>query len=116
MLNRPDSCETALCGAMVHTQEERPEFTIAERLKLLREAENEGNQAAFAAKLEISPSRWNNFEKGLPLSKDVAFRLVRKVPGLTLDWLYLAIEDGLTLALRRRLHAAQRRKGSKRAS
>ena len=101
---------------MARSEDEKPEFTVAERLKLLREAENEGNQAAFATKLGISAPRWNNFEKGMPLSKDVAFRLVRNVPGLTLDWLYLAVEDGLTLALRQRLQAARRRKGSRRAS
>lgn len=87
----------------VMTDKYEPE--VARRLRILRIAE-EPVQSRFCSGLGISPSRWNNFEAGTPLSKEVAFQLVRKVPGLTLDWLWLGIESGLTVELRRRLNAA----------
>lgn len=73
------------------------------RLQIVRQFVAGDNQSKFAADLGISPNRWNNFERGSPLSKEIAFRLVRKIPGLTLDWLYLGIEDGLPTRLQREL-------------
>lgn len=75
----------------------------AERLLRLRLAMGYESQGAFAALLGMSPPRWNNVEKGLPLSRDIAFRLVQTIPGLTLDWLYFGKPDGLPLELLRRL-------------
>lgn len=77
--------------------------SVGARLKRLREAQGYTSQAAFAALLGISPPRWNNIEKGLPLSREIAFKLVQKVPGLTLDWLYFGKPDGMPIELARRL-------------
>lgn len=52
--------------------------------------------------------RWNNFERGLPLGKEAAFQLVQKIPGLTLDWLFLGKEDGLPVKLQRELLEAEK--------
>jgi hypothetical protein len=60
---------------------------IAERLVLVRKAVS-GTQTAFCQRIGISAARWNNFERGLPLSKSVGILLVQKIPGLTLDWLF----------------------------
>lgn len=79
---------------------------IVDRLRALRKAVSGENQTAFAQRMGIEVKRWNNFERGLPLSKEVAFLLVKKVPGLTLDWLWLGIEDGLPLKLQRELAEA----------
>lgn len=76
------------------------------RLIALRQLRAGENQALFAAQIGIEYKRWNNFERGKPLSKDVAFRLVRIVPGLTLDWLFLGKEEGLPVSLQRELAAA----------
>jgi len=76
---------------------------IAERARVLREAMDYDTSNAFAAFLGVSPQRWNNIETGLPLSNQMAFLLVQKVPGLTLDWLYFGKADGLPLELARRL-------------
>jgi hypothetical protein len=35
-----------------------------------------------------------------------AFRIVEKVPGMTLDWLFLKSRDGLNVALHQRLEVA----------
>ncbi len=66
------------------------------RLKALRFMIAGENQTSFAARIGIEVKRWNNFERGSPLSKEIAFLLVQKIPGLTLDWLFLGREDGLT--------------------
>lgn len=79
------------------------EDSVAARVKRLRVAMGYESQGAFAALLDLSAPRWNNIEQGLPMSRDIAFRLVRKVPGLTLDWLYFGKPDGLPMELARRL-------------
>ncbi len=72
------------------------EHGLATRLKALRYMIAGDNQTTFAAQMGIEVKRWNNFERGSPLSKEIAFLLVQKIPGLTLDWLFLGREDGLT--------------------
>lgn len=76
---------------------------IARRVRHLRETLGYESPGAFAAVLGYSPQRWGNVENGLPLSRDIAFKLVQIVPGLTLDWLYFGKPDGLPLELARRL-------------
>lgn len=86
-----------------------PENPVAARLKLLRSVLKYDTSAAFAAFLEMSPQRYNNFENQTPLSIDAALTIVRKVPGMTLDWLYFEKPDGLPFQLARELAG---RKGS----
>lgn len=52
----------------------------------------------------ISPQRWNNVENGKPLGNDLALLLVRKCPGLTLDWLYNGNRGGLSVSMDQRLN------------
>ena len=77
--------------------------TIGRRLRHLRQALNYRHGNTFAAFLGIPATRWNNLENGYPLSKEVAFLLVRKVSGLSLDWLYFGKTDGLSMRLGQRL-------------
>ena len=81
---------------------------VARRLKVLRQVVAGENQTAFAARLGMEMKRWNNFERGYPLSKEIAFLIVQKVPGVTLDWLWLGNESGLPLKLQRELAEAER--------
>ena len=60
----------------------------ARRLRLLRTHLGFESPRAFAEKLEISPQQLANLEDGFPLTTNVALRLCKKYPGLTLDWLY----------------------------
>lgn len=77
----------------------------AERMRRLRIYHNYGTQTAFAARLGISLTRWNNYEKsGMPLGKDMEDLLVQITPGLTLDWLRNGERRGLSVELDRRLH------------
>ena len=59
-----------------------------------------GGQQALANFLGVDRGRWNNVECGAPLSKEMALRIVRKFPGVTLDWLFLGIAAGYALTLR----------------
>lgn len=67
-----------------------------------------GNSRAFAGLIEISPTRWNNIETGGALSKDVARTIIRKFPEISLDWLFLGRDSGLTRVKSDELLAAYR--------
>ena len=79
---------------------------IARRLRILRHyiaGDEAGSRQRFATRIGLEYKRWNNFERGLPLNRDVAIHLVKAIHGLTLDWVYLGREDGLPLKLQRDL-------------
>ena len=78
----------------------------SKRARRLREAmgfNGRGGQQAFANFLGIERGRWNNVECGAPLGKEMALRIVRKFPGVTLDWLFLGRPEGLTAEMARAL-------------
>lgn len=75
---------------------------VVKRLVLLRKS-HATTATAFAMWLGITTQRWNNFENGMPLSKEVAILLVRKIHGLTLDYVFFGRTDGLSLELARKL-------------
>lgn len=79
------------------------EIGQADRLARLELACGYDTSAGFAEYIGIERRRWYNFHNGMPLSRDVAFQLVQRVPGLSLDWLYFGKADGLPLELARRL-------------
>jgi hypothetical protein len=82
---------------------------IAGRLKVLRRyisGDAHGSRAIFAARIGIEYKRWNNFERGYPIPRDMAIHLVQAIHGLTLDWIYLGREDGLPVKLQRELAEA----------
>ena len=80
---------------------------VAGRLKLLRRVVSGENQTAFAARLGLEVKRWNNFERGSPLSKEAAIMIVKRFPNVTLDWLWLGRTEGLPTRFQRELEAAE---------
>jgi hypothetical protein len=80
-----------------------PNCPTAKRLRQLQALLGYDTDIAFAKFLDISASRLNNLVNGAPIGKEVAFTLVRKVPGLTLDWIWFGKPDGLPLQLARKL-------------
>jgi hypothetical protein len=88
---------------MPDSAENMSNAAVAARLTTLRQVVAGDNQTAFARQMGIEVKRWNNFERGSPLSKEIAFILVNKIPGLSLDWLYRGVEDGLSVKLQREL-------------
>ena len=110
MFDSLESSSAALSGAMAKKigKSAKPELFEevpgqSERLKRLRAALSFDTSTAFAAFLNISVQRWNAYENGAPLSREVAFRLVQKISGLSLDWLYFGKTEALPLELARRL-------------
>src|SRR4051812_27247175 len=79
----------------------------AKRLRLLRKAEGCDNSSAWARRMGLTLPQLSNFENGVPLSRNAAINMVRRVPGLTMDWLFLGREEGLSFDLRQRLRQAQ---------
>jgi hypothetical protein len=83
-----------------------PGSDVSKRARRLREAmgfNGRGGQQAFANFLGVERGRWNNVECGAPLGKEMAVRIVRKFPGVTLDWLILGSPEGLTVEIARAL-------------
>ncbi len=82
-----------------------PESTeaVSERLRLLREVMGYSTQLAFADFLKVAPKRWQNLENEYPLSKEVAMIIVRRIPGVSLDWLYRGRQEGLSAAMLHKL-------------
>ena len=78
----------------------------ARRLIVLRRLYSGESQTAFAARIGVEVKRWNNVERGFPLSKEVAFQIAKAIPGMTLDWLWFGKTDGLPIKLQRELEDA----------
>lgn len=67
----------------------------------------EDSQQAFADWLGVSLSRWNNVERGYPVSRSLGDMLVEKIPGMSKDWIDHARTDALSVGLARRLAGAE---------
>lgn len=80
---------------------------IARRLRVLRKAEGDTRPVVWARRVKWSISQLSNYESGVPLSKNAAIGLVKVIPGLTIDWLFLGREHGLSVDLLRRIEAAE---------
>jgi len=98
----------ALLFGMAGTPYPSDNSEVARRLMVLRQVVAGENQTAFAARLGMEMKRWNNFERGYALSKEIAFLIVQKIPGVTLDWLWLGNEGGLPIKLQRELAEAEK--------
>ena len=85
----------------------------ARRLRWLRAAEGAENSTEWARRIGWSLPQLSNYENGVRLSRDAAINIVKKVPGLTTDWLWFGAENGLSVDLAKRLRAVQKAEQSK---
>jgi hypothetical protein len=99
----PKILEAANLAVMANPQSNEE---VTKRLILLRKAVSGDSQTAFATKIGIEVRRWNNFERGSPLSKEVGILLCEKIQGVSLDWLHRGRLDAVPLRLREELEAA----------
>lgn len=100
LIDRIQSAWSSPCGTMATSEKGGRDAPHAQRLRLLRRVMGyEHSARAWAESVGLSEQRYNNFENGTPLSKDAAFKLVAKVPGLTTDWLWFGRLDGLPYQL-----------------
>lgn len=77
--------------------------TVAWRCRHLRESLGYTSQTGFAEVLGISLARWNNVENGMPLSHQLAMKIIRTFPGVDLDWLFTGATNGLSFEMARLL-------------
>ena len=101
--------DTNLFGCEFPADMNRPypsDSLVAQRITQLRLARGFEEQVDFAKFLGVSKSRLGNVENGAPLGKDLAFKMVQKIPGLTTDWLWFGDPSGLSLQMAQLLDAA----------
>lgn len=77
------------------------------RLRLMREILVGGNQQKFADKLGIPMKRWNNFERGLPISREVAFMILEKFDEVSVEWLWFGMPGNLRGEFKKKVEAAE---------
>lgn len=76
---------------------------IQRRLIVIRKYVAGDNQAEFARRLGIASTRWNNLERGFPLTLRVTFLLIKLVDGLTTGYITHGHTDRMPVALKRQL-------------
>ena len=92
---------------MVNPTRLRPFQDIAERLRVVREAQDL-DQRQFAARAGLKYSQYKNWESGaFRLSLDGALAL-RRVYGVTLEFLYVGDIDSLPISWRKELSSKLR--------
>lgn len=80
-----------------------------QRLRLLREiVAGEDNQTEFCRILGIDFKRWNNYERGYPVPREVAFMLHSKLPGMSIEWIWFGKKSGLSPEYLKRIEVAER--------
>jgi transcriptional regulator with XRE-family HTH domain len=78
------------------------------RLRQLRAVYGE-SQTEFAERLGIPFKRWNQYERGYPVSRQVAFILCKELPGFSIEWLWFGHEGGLGDNLKSRIKSHVRK-------
>lgn len=84
----------------IGTKEDRAR---AQRLKQLRAVMGYQSQRQFAQFLGVEYARYNNAERGLPLSRQMADIIVARCPGAGRNWLYDGDAGDLSVKLARAL-------------
>jgi hypothetical protein len=85
------------------------------RLQLLREIVSGENQVDFAERLGIDVKRWNNYERGYPLPREIAF-LLRKMFDVCPGWIWFGLEGNMPSHLREKIKAAEALEKERRAA
>lgn len=80
-------------------RQEEPADEVLDRAKIRgrlvwlrkdRSGDEPGAQTRFCEKYDLNTKAWNNWEKGgrIPSLKE-AVKLTQKIPGISLDWIFL---------------------------
>ena len=73
------------------------------RLAILKEITDADSQQAIASKLGIAMKRWNNYERGYPIPREIAFILREKLPGMSAEWLWFGDEGNLSPQFKKKI-------------
>lgn len=79
------------------------------RLRLFREVIAVRSQQDIADALGIDLKRWNNYERGYPIPREIAFLIREKFPGMSVEWLWWGDMGNLSSKYTRRLALAEKR-------
>ena len=80
---------------------------VGKRLKAIRSVSGI-ERKEFVGRIGVGLADWNGYEDAAMLPAPLtAAKVVMLVPGLTLDWIYLARTNGLDADLHRKLVAAE---------
>lgn len=77
------------------------------RLKVLRRVIADDNQIEFASRIGIDMKRWNNYERGYPVPREVAFILIKKFPGLSVEWIWFGWTGNLSPSFKKKIEDAE---------
>jgi transcriptional regulator with XRE-family HTH domain len=77
------------------------------RLRILRQIISGENQQDFADRLGIGMMRWNNYERGYPVPREVAFILMKKFPGISVEWIWFGMTGNLSEHYAKRIAALE---------
>lgn len=86
---------------------ERESEAIRRRLVVIRKLACADNQTEFARKLGIASTRWNNLERGFPLTLKVLFLIVKALPDLTTAYVTHGYLERIPTPLKRQLIALE---------
>ena len=78
------------------------------RLRILREIISGDNQSEFVKRLGVEFKRWNNYERGYPVPREVAFLLHKKFPGMSIEWIWFGTKDSLSPEFKARIALAEK--------
>ena len=71
------------------------DMASAQRMRALRAYMGYDQSKKFAEFLGVGVGSYNQIENGGPISKAMAFAMCKKIPGMTLDWVWLGKNDKL---------------------
>src|SRR5262252_221655 len=77
------------------------------RLQILREIISGDNQQEFADRLGIDMKRWNNYERGYPVPREIAFMLMQQFPGISIEWVWFGMTGNLSEHYAKRIAALE---------
>lgn len=80
------------------------------RLRMLREivcGSSDISQQEFADRLGIDMKRWNNYERGYPVPREIAFMLHKEFPGVSIEWIWFGNPNNLSDQYRKKVEAIE---------
>lgn len=80
------------------------------RLRILREVvcgSSDISQQEFADRLGIDMKRWNNYERGYPVPREIAFMLHNEFPGVSIEWIWFGNPNNLSPQYRQKIDAIE---------
>lgn len=80
--------------------------SVGERLRRLRVAAGYSSQVEYAEALQISPQRYNHWERGRRLPDLWAIGRIISMTGATADWIFFGNQASMPIDLMRRVQAA----------